>query len=58
MAPFALGAQIPATAARPVPTSLPIDRVVAVKLIRPDLRGEQVTALLERTADAGAAASD
>jgi peptidyl-prolyl cis-trans isomerase SurA len=48
LAPFALGAQVPATAARPVPPSLPIDRVVAIVGEQPVLWTDVVTAINQR----------
>ena len=48
LAPFALAAQVPATAARPVPTSLPIDRVVAVVGTQPVLWTDVLTAVNQR----------
>ena len=48
LAPFALSAQVPATAARPVPTSLPIDRVVAIVGTQPVLWTDVLTAVNQR----------
>jgi peptidyl-prolyl cis-trans isomerase SurA len=50
LAPLALGAQVPATATRPVPPSLPIDRVVAVVGEQPLLWTDVVTAINQRRA--------
>ena len=50
LAPFALGAQTPATAARPVAASLPIDRVVAVVGDQPVLWTQVLTAINQRRA--------
>jgi peptidyl-prolyl cis-trans isomerase SurA len=50
LAPFALGAQIPAAAARPVSTSLPIDRVVAIVGDQPVLWTQVLTAINQRRA--------
>ena len=47
-APLALGAQNPSTPARPVSTSLPIDRVVAVVGTQPVLWTEVLTAVNQR----------
>jgi peptidyl-prolyl cis-trans isomerase SurA len=48
LAPFALAAQVPSTAARPVPTSLPIDRVVAIVGTQPVLWTDVLTAVNQR----------
>ena len=48
LAPFALAAQIPATPARPVSTSLPIDRVVAIVGTQPVLWTEVLSAVNQR----------
>jgi peptidyl-prolyl cis-trans isomerase SurA len=50
LAPLALGAQVPATATRAVPPSLPIDRVVAVVGEQPVLWTDVVTAINQRRA--------
>ncbi|HJQ53773.1 MAG TPA: peptidylprolyl isomerase [Gemmatimonadaceae bacterium] len=50
LAPLVLGAQTPATAARPVPPSLPIDRVVAVVGDQPLLWSDVLTAINQRRA--------
>ena len=50
LAPLALGAQVPATATRPVPPSLPIDRVVAIVGEQPLLWTDVVTAINQRRA--------
>ena len=50
LAPLALSAQVPATATRPVPPSLPIDRVVAVVGEQPLLWTDVVTAINQRRA--------
>jgi peptidyl-prolyl cis-trans isomerase SurA len=50
LAPIVLGAQTPATAARPVPPSLPIDRVVAVVGDQPLLWSDVLTAINQRRA--------
>jgi peptidyl-prolyl cis-trans isomerase SurA len=50
LAPLALGAQTPATAARPVPASLPIDRVVAIVGAQPLLWTDVLTAVNQRRA--------
>jgi peptidyl-prolyl cis-trans isomerase SurA len=50
LTPIALGAQTPATAARPVPSSLPIDRVVAIVGEQPLLWTEVLTAINQRRA--------
>jgi len=50
LAPLALGAQVPATATRAVPPSLPIDRVVAVVGEQPLLWTDVVTAINQRRA--------
>jgi peptidyl-prolyl cis-trans isomerase SurA len=50
LAPAVLGAQTPATAARPVPASLPIDRVVAVIGDQPLLWTDVLTAINQRRA--------
>ncbi len=50
LAPVVLGAQVPATATRPVPPSLPIDRVVAVVGDQPVLWSEVLTAINQRRA--------
>ncbi len=50
LAPLALGAQTPATAARPVPPSLPIDRVVAIVGDQPVLWTHVLTAINQRRA--------
>ena len=50
LAPLALPAQVPATATRPVPPSLPIDRVVAVVGEQPLLWTDVVTAINQRRA--------
>ena len=49
-APVALSAQVPATASRPVPPSLPIDRVVAIVGDQPLLWTDVVTAINQRRA--------
>jgi len=49
-APLALGAQVPATATRAVPPSLPIDRVVAIVGEQPVLWTEVLTAINQRRA--------
>jgi peptidyl-prolyl cis-trans isomerase SurA len=48
LAPFALAAQVPSTPARPVSTSLPIDRVVAVVGTQPVLWTDVLTAVNQR----------
>jgi peptidyl-prolyl cis-trans isomerase SurA len=48
--PVLLGAQNPATAARPIPPSLPIDRVVAIVGDQPVLWSEVLTAINQRRA--------
>jgi peptidyl-prolyl cis-trans isomerase SurA len=48
LAPLALAAQVPTTPARPVPTSLPIDRVVAVVGTQPVLWTDVLTAVNQR----------
>jgi peptidyl-prolyl cis-trans isomerase SurA len=48
--PLALGAQVPATATRAVPPSLPIDRVVAIVGEQPMLWTEVLTAINQRRA--------
>jgi len=50
LAPLALGAQVPATATRAVPPSLPIDRVVAIVGEQPVLWTEVLTAINQRRA--------
>lgn len=50
LAPLALGAQTPSTAAGPVPPSLPIDRVVAVVGTQPLLWTDVLTAVNQRRA--------
>jgi peptidyl-prolyl cis-trans isomerase SurA len=50
LAPFAVGAQTPAIAARPVSPSLPIDRVVAVVGDHPLLWTQVLTAINQRRA--------
>ena len=50
IAPLALGAQTPAAAARPVPPSLPIDRVVAVVGDQPLLWSDVLTTINQRRA--------
>ena len=50
LVPLALGAQVPATATRAVPPSLPIDRVVAVVGEQPLLWTDVVTAINQRRA--------
>ena len=50
LAPLALAAQNPSTAARPVPPSLPIDRVVAVVGTQPVLWTDVLTAVNQRRA--------
>jgi peptidyl-prolyl cis-trans isomerase SurA len=50
LAPFALGAQTPATAARPVPASLPVDRVVAIVGDQPLLWTDVLTSINQRRA--------
>lgn len=50
LTPVALGAQTPATAARPVPPSLPIDRVVAIVGDQPVLWTNVLTAINQRRA--------
>ena len=50
LAPLALGAQVPATATRAVPPSLPIDRVVAIVGEQPLLWTEVLTAINQRRA--------
>ena len=50
LAPLALGAQVPATATRPIPPSLPIDRVVAIVGEQPLLWTDVVTAINQRRA--------
>ncbi len=50
LAPLALPAQVPATATRPVPPSLPIDRVVAIVGEQPLLWTDVVTAINQRRA--------
>lgn len=50
LTPVAIGAQIPATAARPVAPSLPIDRVVAVVGDQPVLWTNVLTAINQRRA--------
>lgn len=49
-APLALSAQVPATTSRPVPASLPIDRVVAIVGDQPLLWTDVVTAINQRRA--------
>jgi peptidyl-prolyl cis-trans isomerase SurA len=50
LAPLALGGQVPATATRAVPPSLPIDRVVAIVGEQPVLWTEVLTAINQRRA--------
>ncbi|MFL5559458.1 MAG: SurA N-terminal domain-containing protein, partial [Gemmatimonadaceae bacterium] len=50
LAPVAIGAQVPAAAARPVPPTLPIDRVVAIVGDQPLLWSEVLTAINQRRA--------
>ena len=49
-APIILGAQTPATAARPIPPSLPIDRVVAIVGDQPILWSDVLTTINQRRA--------
>ena len=49
-APIGIGAQIPVTAARAVPPSLPIDRVIAVVGDQPLLWSDVLTAINQRRA--------
>ncbi len=48
LAPVAAGAQTPSTAARPIPASLPIDRVVAIVGAQPLLWTDVLTAVNQR----------
>ena len=48
LAPFAIAAQVPSTPARPVSTSLPIDRVVAIVGTQPVLWTDVLTAVNQR----------
>jgi peptidyl-prolyl cis-trans isomerase SurA len=50
LAPFALGAQTPATAARTIPPALPIDRVVAIVGDQPLLWTDVLTTINQRRA--------
>ena len=50
LAPMAISGQVPATATRPVPPSLPIDRVVAIVGEQPLLWTDVVTAINQRRA--------
>ncbi len=50
LSPLALGAQIPSTAPRPVPPSVPIDRVVAIVGEQPVLWTDVLTAINQRRA--------
>jgi peptidyl-prolyl cis-trans isomerase SurA len=50
LAPVGLGAQVPATATRPIPPSLPIDRVVAIVGDQPVLWTDVLTAINQRRA--------
>jgi peptidyl-prolyl cis-trans isomerase SurA len=50
LAPVGLGAQVPATAPRPIPPSLPIDRVVAIVGDQPVLWTDVLTAINQRRA--------
>ncbi|MFL5564872.1 MAG: peptidylprolyl isomerase [Gemmatimonadaceae bacterium] len=50
LAPVGIGAQVPAAAARPVPPTLPIDRVVAIVGDQPLLWSEVLTAINQRRA--------
>jgi peptidyl-prolyl cis-trans isomerase SurA len=50
LTPIVLGAQVPATATRPVPSSLPIDRVAAIVGDQPVLWTDVLTAINQRRA--------
>jgi peptidyl-prolyl cis-trans isomerase SurA len=50
VAPMVLGAQTPATAARPIPAAIPIDRVVAIVGDQPVLWSDVLTAINQRRA--------
>ena len=50
LTPVVLGAQVPATATRPIPPSLPIDRVIAIVGDQPVLWTDVLTAINQRRA--------
>jgi peptidyl-prolyl cis-trans isomerase SurA len=50
LTPIVLGAQVPATATRPIPPSLPIDRVIAIVGDQPVLWTDVLTAINQRRA--------
>ena len=50
LTPIVIGAQVPATATRPIPPSLPIDRVIAIVGDQPVLWTDVLTAINQRRA--------